>query len=87
MSTADAVARPTARDWVAGYLAAIAIAVSLIGIAWHPVRLVIPSILLALIASAMGGRHQRLTFAAVLVGAASFVFGMMFAVITSNPLW
>jgi hypothetical protein len=87
VSAAGAVARPTAREWVAGYLAAIAIAVSLIGIAWHPVRLVLPSIALALVASAMGGRHRRLAFAAVLVGALSFFLGMMFAVITSNTLW
>jgi hypothetical protein len=87
LSTADAVARPTAREWVAGYLAAISIAISLIGIAWHPVRLIIPSVLLALVASGMGGRHQRLAFAAILVGAASFFLGMMFAVVTSNSLW
>jgi hypothetical protein len=35
----------------------------------------------------MGGRHQRLSFAAVLIVAASFFFGLMIAVITSRPLW
>ena len=74
-------------EWVAGYLASIAIFISLIGIAWHPLRLILPAILLALLASAMGGRHRRLAFAAVLVTAASFFFGLMFAVLTEHPLW
>jgi hypothetical protein len=68
-------------------LASISIFISLIGIAWHPLRLILPGILLALLASAMGGRHQRLAFVAVLVGGASFFLGMMFAVLTENPLW
>ena len=74
-------------ETVAGYLAAIAMFVAVIGLAWHPIRLILPAILLALLASAMGGRHQRLAFAAVLVTAASFFFGLMFAVLTEHPLW
>jgi hypothetical protein len=80
-------ARSRPSEWVAGYLAAIAIFISLIGIAWHPLRLIIPSMVLALLASAMGGRHQRLAFVAVLVAGVSFFLGMMFAVLTENPLW
>jgi hypothetical protein len=86
VSTAErASSRPS--EWVAGYLAAIAIFASLIGIAWHPLRLILPSIVLAMLAAAMGGRHQRLAFAAVLVCAVCFFFGLMFAVVTENPLW
>jgi hypothetical protein len=80
-----APSRPS--EWIAGYLAAIAMFASLAGIAWHPLRLILPSIVLALLAAAMGGRHQRLAFYAVLVCAASFFLGMMFAVITESPLW
>jgi hypothetical protein len=80
-----ASSRPS--EWVAGYLAAIAIFASLTGIAWHPLRLILPSIVLALLAAAMGGRHQRLAFAAVLVCAVCFFLGMLFAVVTENPLW
>jgi hypothetical protein len=72
---------------VAGFLAALAIFVALIGIAWHPLRLIGPAIPISLVAAAMGGRHQRLSFAAVLIVAASFFFGLMIAVITSRPLW
>jgi len=42
---------------------------------------------LALIALAIGGRHERLAAWAVYIGAASFAAGLAAAVITSNPLW
>jgi hypothetical protein len=35
----------------------------------------------------MGGRHQRLAFAAVIIVAFCFFFGMMISVITQRPLW
>jgi hypothetical protein len=74
-------------ETIAGFLAAMSIFICLIGIAWHPLRLILPGILVAMIAGGMGGRHQKLAFAAVLISAASFFFGMMVAVITSHPLW
>jgi hypothetical protein len=74
-------------ETIAGFLAAMSIFICLIGIAWHPLRLILPGIVIAMISAGMGGRHQRLAFAAVLVAAASFFFGMMIAVITSHPLW
>jgi hypothetical protein len=78
-------ARPS--EVVAGFLAALAIFVALIGLAWHPLRLIGPAIIVSLVAAAMGGRHQRLTFAAVMVVAACFFFGLMIAVVTSRALW
>jgi hypothetical protein len=78
-------ARPA--DTVAGFLAAMAIFICLIGLAWHPLRLVLPGIVIAMIAAGMGGRHQRLAFVAVLVAASCFFLGMMIAVITSRALW
>jgi hypothetical protein len=74
-------------DTVAGFLAAVSIFASAVGIAWRPLRLIPLAILLALIALAIGGRHERLAGWAVYIGAASFVLGMAAAVITSNPLW
>jgi len=86
VSALDATpSRPS--ETVAGFFAAIAIFVSLIGIAWHPLRLILPSMVIALLAAAMGGRHQRLAFAAVLICAASFFLGMTIAVVTTSPLW
>jgi hypothetical protein len=86
MSAADhAASRPS--ETVAGYLAALAIFIALIGLAWHPLRLILPAIVVSMIAAAMGGRHQRLAFAAVIVVAFCFFLGLVISVITQRPLW
>jgi hypothetical protein len=72
---------------IAGYLAAMAIFICLIGVAWHPLRLILPGIVIAMVAAGIGGRFQKLAFAAVLIAAACFFFGMMVAVVTQRPLW
>ncbi len=74
-------------ETVAGFLAAASIFVGLTGIAYRPLRLIPFAILLALVAVAIGGRHERLATYAVYVGTVSFAIGMAAAVITSNPLW
>ncbi|HEY6605944.1 MAG TPA: hypothetical protein VIZ44_06330 [Gaiellaceae bacterium] len=74
-------------ETVAGLLAAVAIFVSLIGVAYRPLRLIPLAILLALVALAIGGRNERLAGYAVITGAVCFFVGMAAAVITSNPLW
>jgi hypothetical protein len=74
-------------ETVAGFLAAAAIFVSVTGIAYRPLRLIPIAILLALIATGIGGRATRLATWAVAISAASFATGMAAAVITSNPLW
>jgi hypothetical protein len=74
-------------ETVAGFLASLAIFVSLISLAWHPLRLILPAVLVALVAAAIGGRHQRLAFAAVMIAAACFFLGMTIAVVTSRALW
>ena len=74
-------------ETVAGFLSAIAIFVSLVGLAWHPLRLILPALALALIASAMGAGKGRLQFAAVLICAACLFFGFTIAVAFSKPLW
>ncbi len=78
-------ARPS--ETIAGFIASIAIFAALIGIAWHPLRLIPFAMLLSLIAAAMGGRHQRLSFAAAMISAASFFLGMTIAVVAGTPLW
>jgi hypothetical protein len=74
-------------ETVAGFLSAVAIFVSLVGIAWHPLRLILPSLLVALIASGMGAGKGRLQLAAVLICTACLFLGMTVAVITSHALW
>jgi hypothetical protein len=72
---------------VAGYLAALSIFASVIALAWHPLRLVIPAILLALVAAGMGGKHNKLARAAVFIGALAFFLGMAIAVAGQRPLF
>lgn len=74
-------------ETVAGFLSAIAIFVSLVGIAWHPLRLILPSLAVALIASGMGAGKGRLQLAAVLICAGCLFAGLTVAVITSHALW
>ena len=72
---------------VAGFLSAIAIFVSLVGLAWHPLRLIVPSLAIALVASGMGPGKGRLQLAAVLICAGCLFFGLTIAVALSKPLW
>jgi hypothetical protein len=74
-------------ETVAGYLAAIAIFVAVIGLAWHPIRLILPAGAVALVAAGMAGPGRRLQLAAVVVCTVCFFLGMTIAVATSRPLW
>jgi hypothetical protein len=79
--------RQGAGEVVGGLLAAVSIFVSLASVVFHPLRLVLLSILLALLSAAMARRDSRLPAVAVGVGAAAFVVGMAIAVAASRPLW
>jgi phosphoglycerol transferase MdoB-like AlkP superfamily enzyme len=74
-------------ETVAGFLSATAIFVSLVGVAWHPLRLILPSLAVALIASGMGNGKGRLQLAAVLICGLCLFFGLTVAVATSHALW
>lgn len=74
-------------ETVAGFLAAIAIFVSLVGLAWHPLRLILPSLAIALVAAGMGVGKGRLQLAAVVICAGCLFFGLTIAVAFSKPLW
>jgi hypothetical protein len=76
--------RTTARS-VAGYLSSFAIFVSFLGIFWHPLRLIVPSLLVALVASGM--TKGRLQLAGVLIGGVCLFLGLAIAVATSHALW
>lgn len=86
MSAAPAE-RSGAAQAIAGLLAAAAIFVSLMGLAYRPARLVPVAILLALVSAAIGGRNARLAAFAVFLGAACFSVGMTLAVVTGHPLF
>ena len=87
MSTTPTTRQSRPAETVAGFLAAAAIFVSLVGIAYRPLRLIPFAILLSLIAVGIGGRSERLATYAVAIGAACFAIGLAVAVITSHPLW
>jgi hypothetical protein len=74
------------RDTIAGFLAAVAIFAGLIGIVWHPLRLVSAAIILVMIAAGMAPKSLFVRIAAF-VTIASFFFGLVVAVVTSRPLW
>jgi len=72
---------------VAGFLSAMAIFVALIGLAWHPLRLIAPAIILSLVAAGMAPKGNKLAFAAVFVVAGCFFLGLLISVVTTRPLW
>jgi hypothetical protein len=80
----DPADRRTAES-VSGYLASFAIFVSFIGIFWHPLRLIVPSLVIALVASGMA--KGRLQLAAVLIGGVCLFLGLALQVSTGHPLW
>jgi hypothetical protein len=74
-------------DVVSGYLASLAIFAALISLAWHPIRLLAPALLLSLISAGMSGRGKRLPLVAVLTVAVCFFLGMLITVLTGRALW
>jgi lipopolysaccharide export LptBFGC system permease protein LptF len=81
------VDRDRPSEVLAGLLAATSIFMSLAALVYRPLRLVLVSILLGLIAAALGGRHARLAATAVFVGAGCFALGLTIAVLWGKPLW
>jgi asparagine N-glycosylation enzyme membrane subunit Stt3 len=79
--------RGTTADNVAGFLAAAAIAAGLFSIVWRPSRIGPVALVIALVAVAMSGRNERLGAIAVATVAVGWVLGMIFAVITENPVY
>ncbi|HVS85235.1 MAG TPA: hypothetical protein VHD91_06360 [Gaiellaceae bacterium] len=72
---------------VGGYLSALAIFIGAIAIAWHPLRLAPPAMLLAIVGAAMQPRASRLGLAGVAIAGLGFFLGMTIAVVVSHPLW
>jgi hypothetical protein len=80
-------ARSATAETVGGLLSAIAIFVAAIGVAWHPLRLIPFSLVLALIGSGMTREHRRFASAAFFICVACFFLGMTVAALAENPLW
>lgn len=84
-SHAESSRRPG--EAIAGLLASLSIFASCIGLAYRPARLIPAAILLALVATALGGRHSRLATLAIAIGGVCFILGMTIAVLTNNPIY
>ncbi len=85
--SSEPIRRSGHADTVAGFLAAFSIFFAAIGVFYKPFRLIIPAILLALIATGIGGRNARLAQMAVFTCVICFVLGMTVAVVTKHSLW
>ena len=86
MSTPEQT-RDRPSEVVAGLLATLSIFGSAIGLVRHPIRITAFTLVIALIAAAMGGRHQRLAAFAVAFGGACFVVGTFLAIVTGKPIF
>ena len=74
-------------DTVAGFLATLSIFASAVGLIWRPVRLVPFALVLALIATRMSARNERIAWYAVVAAVICWTAGMTIAVVTENPLY
>ncbi len=72
-------------ETIAGFVAAASIFLSLIALAYRPMRVGTASALAALVAAGIGGRHARLARAAVVIAMICWVVGSAIAVATSHP--
>jgi hypothetical protein len=77
----------TGVDVVAGLMASVAIVLSALAIVDRPARFAPVAMAIALVASRMSERFQRLGLVAAVAAMIGWVLGMTFAVITDNPLF
>jgi hypothetical protein len=87
MSVGPAEDRYSQADAIAGFLAAAAIVAGLLSIVQKPARIGPVALVVALIAVAIGGRHERLATWAVATVTVGWVLGMIIAVVTENPVY
>jgi hypothetical protein len=86
-------------DTLSGLMSATAIFVGLLGLTnlnlsisgthleMRPFRVGVAAVLLALVASGIGGRHQRLAAIAVGIAGGSWLLGMIIAVVVQRPIF
>jgi hypothetical protein len=72
---------------LAGLLATFAIFGSAIALVERPVRVTVFTILIALLAAAFGGRHQRLAAFALAFSGACFIAGTVIAILANRPIF
>jgi hypothetical protein len=85
VSTGETRTAPS--ELVAGFLAVVSLAASVLALFWDPLRVSPFAVLLALIATGMAPKDARLPLIAVGVGALAFIVGVTIAVTTNNPIY
>jgi len=76
-----------ASQYVAGFLASVAVFVAPVGIIYYPGRVAAGAILVALIASAMGGFQSRLAAFAVGFSTVCWLAGMIVSITFERPVF
>jgi hypothetical protein len=76
-----------ASQYVAGFLATIAIFAALVGIVYYPGRVASGAILVALIAAAIGGFQSRLAAFAVGIATLCWFSGMVISIVFERPVF
>ena len=79
-------ARP-ASEYVAGFLATVAIFGGLVGIIYYPGRVASGAILVALVSAAIGGFQSRLAAFAVAITTLSWLAGMIISIALERPIF
>jgi hypothetical protein len=74
-------------ETLAGLMAAASIFLSVMGLAYRPVRMTVFAALLALVATAIGGRHRRLAAFALGTAGVCWILGLTLAILTGHPLY
>ena len=72
---------------VAGYMAAAALFAGVAAIVYYPGRLGTAAIVVALVATAMGGPHRGLATFALVVTTVCWLAGMTLAVLAERPIF
>ena len=85
--TAPAETEYRPADAVAGVLATCSIVVSLVALVTRPMWLAPAAIVVALVATAMSRRNERLAAVALAVGGLCFVLGAVTAIAFGHPLF
>jgi hypothetical protein len=99
VSTPEVSANRERVDTLAGLMSAAAIFLAFLSatdlhlsisgqdVQMRPVRIGVASVVLALVAAGLGGRHKKLAAVAVAIAGAGWVLGMIVAVVTQKPLF
>lgn len=74
-------------EQTAGFLSVISIVGSLLGLAYQPIKVMPFAFLLALIATGMAPRDNKLPLVAIVIGSFCFVGGLTIAVLTNHKLY